>query len=45
VEALVGIRAPFRMLGAVALGWPAEQPSPKPRRPLEQVVTWLDAGD
>lgn len=42
VEAMLGIRAPFRMLGAIALGWPDEAPTPKPRKPLGAVVTWLD---
>ena len=42
IEALLGVRPPFRMLGAVALGWPAEQPAPKPRKPEERVVEWIE---
>ena len=42
VEALLGIAEPFRMVGAIALGWPAEEPTTKPRKALERVVTWFD---
>ena len=40
VEAALDIRPPYRMLGAIALGWPAEAPTPKPRRGLDAVVRW-----
>ena len=42
VERLAEIRAPFRMLGAIALGWPAEKPEPKPRKPIGAVVRWVE---
>lgn len=42
VEALLGIRDPWRMLGAVALGWPADTPEPKPRKGLGKVVQWFE---
>ena len=55
IHALLGIREPWRMLGAVALGHPATTPKEAPgRRPLDRVVTFfedeaaatpLDAGD
>lgn len=42
LESALGIRPPFRMLGAIALGWPAETPEPKPRKPLGAVVQWVE---
>jgi nitroreductase len=42
VEASLGIASPYRMLGAIALGWPAEAPVPQPRRGLEAVVRWVE---
>ena len=42
IEAQLGVRAPYRMLGAIALGWPDEAPEPKPRRPLDGVVRWIE---
>ncbi len=36
------VQAPWRILAAVALGWPAESPEPRPRKPLEQVVEWFE---
>ena len=42
IEALLRVRPPFRMLGAVAVGWPAEQPELKPRKPEERVVEWIE---
>lgn len=42
VHALIGIAPPWRMIGAVALGWPAEAPAARPRKPLDQVVRWFD---
>lgn len=41
IEALLGIKAPYQMVGAISLGWPDERPSPKPRKPTEQIVTWV----
>jgi len=42
--ALLGIAAPFHMAGAIALGYPAGTPEPKPRKPLDKVVQWFDDG-
>jgi F420 biosynthesis protein FbiB-like protein len=46
VQALLDIREPWKMVGAVAVGYPAELPVKQPRKPLAQVVTWFedDAG-
>lgn len=40
IEALLRIRSPWQMVGAIAIGWPAEQPDPRPRKPLDRVVDW-----
>ena len=37
----LGFRAPWTMLGAVALGWPDEQPAEPERRSLDRVVRWF----
>ena len=42
VQSLLGIAAPWRMVGAVALGWPAEAPGARPRKSISQVVQWHD---
>lgn len=31
-----------KMVCAVSLGYPAEQPEARPRRPWQEVTTWLD---
>lgn len=36
------IKGPWRMLGGVAVGWPAEEPAPTPRKPHEKVVDWFE---
>jgi nitroreductase len=41
IHALCRVRAPWRMMGAVALGWPAEAPGARPRKSLAQVVDWF----
>lgn len=41
---LLRIRAPWKMLGGVALGWPAETQRPTPRKPLEKLVEWFEDG-
>ena len=45
IHTLLGIAAPWRMVGAVALGWPDESPPARPRRQLDQVVRWHDDGE
>ena len=41
IAAILDIREPWRMIGAVALGWPTGgRPEAKPRKPLDRVVTW-----
>jgi nitroreductase len=43
VSELCGVRDPWRMVGAVAVGYPAAPPPEAPaRRPIDRVVTWLD---
>jgi nitroreductase len=42
IHSLLGIAPPWRMVGAVALGWPAEAPDARPRKPISQVVQWHD---
>ena len=40
--ALLGIRAPWRMIGAIALGYPAGAPPARGRKPLDRVVDWIE---
>jgi nitroreductase len=42
IEALLGIAAPWRMLGAIALGHPTLAPASPGRKPLAKVVQWFD---
>ncbi|MBK9261783.1 MAG: nitroreductase family protein [Polyangiaceae bacterium] len=43
IEAMLGIREPFRMVGAIALGWPEGATPPSPgRKPIERVVQWVE---
>ena len=42
IHALLGIAAPWRMLGAVALGHPVGPAEPKPRKPLGRVAQWFE---
>jgi nitroreductase len=42
IQDILGIADPYRMLGVVALGYPAEQPAATARRPLERAVTWFE---
>ena len=44
IGALLDIREPWRMVGAIALGWPAEAPRVQPRKGLDRVVTWFEDG-
>jgi nitroreductase len=41
IHDLCRVRSPWRMVGVVALGWPAEAPAPRPRKTLAQVVDWF----
>jgi nitroreductase len=41
IEQLLEIRAPFEMLGAIAIGWPDEAPTAPPRRSAEKVTRWV----
>ena len=43
IEELLGIHAPWKMLGGIALGYPGEEPTKKPRKPVDKVVTWFEA--
>jgi nitroreductase len=40
--ALLRIAPPWRMIGAIALGYPAGAPAAQRRKPLERVVDWID---
>jgi nitroreductase len=43
IENMLGIREPFRMVGAIALGWPEGAAPPSPgRKPIERVVQWIE---
>jgi F420 biosynthesis protein FbiB-like protein len=42
LQGLLDIREPWRMVGAVAVGYPDERPAKQPRKPLAQVVTWFE---
>lgn len=42
IGALLDIREPWRMVGAIALGWPAQEPQPQPRKGLDRVVSWFE---
>jgi nitroreductase len=44
VQAALGIAEPWRMVGAVALGWPDKLPDKQPRKPIDKVVTWFEEG-
>ena len=41
IEELLQIKAPWRMVGGIALGYPLERPEPKPRKSLERVVEFF----
>jgi nitroreductase len=43
---LLEIHPPWNMVGAIALGYPADPlPQQKPRKPLDRVVQWFDDND
>lgn len=42
IHSLLGIKAPWQMVGAIALGYPADAPPLRPtRKPLAQVAQWF----
>lgn len=45
IHALLGIAEPWRMVGAIALGYPTgEPPVARGRKPLDRVVQWFEEG-
>lgn len=42
IHALLNIRAPWCMLGGLAVGYPDEEPTPKPRKAPQQVIQWFE---
>lgn len=42
IQALLRIAEPWRMIGAIALGYPAGAPPAQPRKPFDRVVDWID---
>lgn len=42
IHALLGIEAPWRMVGAIALGYPEGGAPVRGRKPLDRVVTWIE---
>jgi nitroreductase len=46
IEKLLEIQAPWRMVGAIAIGWPLAPPADRPgRKPIDKVVTWYGDSD
>lgn len=43
VTALVGLPDGCRIVGLVSLGYPAEEDTPRRRRPAAELTTWIDA--
>jgi hypothetical protein len=42
VEALLGIKDPWRMVGAVAIGYPVGEVQAPGRKSIERVVGWFE---
>lgn len=42
IHALLGIEAPWRMVGAIAIGHPTGDAPVRPRKPLDRVVHWIE---
>jgi nitroreductase len=43
IHGLLGIKAPWQMVGAISVGYPVQPPDPKPvRKPVERVITWYE---
>jgi hypothetical protein len=44
IEGMLEIAAPWRMVGAIALGWPEPPSGERPgRKPIDKIVTWYEA--
>ncbi|MBI2305589.1 MAG: nitroreductase family protein [Chloroflexi bacterium] len=42
LERILDVTEPWRLVALVPLGVPAETPNPRPRKPVEEIVTWID---
>ena len=42
IQPMIGIAAPWQMVGAIALGYPLGATEARPRKPLDKVVTWFE---
>lgn len=42
IQALLHIAEPWRMIGAIALGYPADAAPARSRKPLQHVIDWID---
>jgi nitroreductase len=42
IHAMLGIAEPWRMVGAIALGYSTQAPSTMPRKPIDKVVDWIE---
>lgn len=42
IQALLGIHEPWRMVGAIAIGYPAGEAPARGRKPMDRVVHWID---
>ena len=40
VRTLLGVPAEVRVVALIPVGYPAEEPGPRPRRSLEEIVSW-----
>jgi nitroreductase len=40
VKAILGVPQEIRVVALLPLGYPAEEPGPRPRKSLDQVITW-----
>jgi len=42
IQALLGIAEPWRMVGAIAIGWPVGDAPARGRKPVDRVVQWIE---
>ena len=42
IQALLGIHEPWRMVGAIAIGYPSGEASVRGRKPVDRVVQWIE---